>query len=197
MTKQLESPNDTPEQELIDYYQSQQMSSDRLHSILEDTQSTQRRKYFGFALAASVALLSVFAFVHQNILASQRTDMVLREAALNHASKLQMDAEGQTLVDLQSGLSELPFKIKLPAAEIFQQLALVGGRYCTISGNLAAHLKLSDPKTSQQYSLFLTPYADNLSSMDRSEVEISGVGVKLWREQDVVYAFAAATDEPL
>ncbi len=197
MTKQPAGSKDTTEKELIDYYQSQQMSSERLHSILEDTQSIRRRKVFGFALAASVALLSVFGFVHQNILASQRTDVVLREAALNHSSKLQMDAKGHTLVDLQSGLSELPFKIRLPEAEIFQKLALVGGRYCTISGNLAAHLKFSDPKTSQQYSLFLTPYADNLSSMDKSEVEISGVGVKLWREQDVVYAFAAATDKSI
>lgn len=195
MTRYPDEPGNTPEQKLIDYYQSQQLSNDRLHAILDDTQSTRRKRVIGLALAASFVLMSAVALVHQNILTTERTDVVLREAALNHYSKLQMDAEGQSLVELQNKLQELPFDIKLPESEFFQQLALVGGRYCTISGNLAAHIKLSNPETSEQYSLFLTPAADVVQTLESPEVEIFGVDVRLWQENDLVYAFATAAGE--
>ena len=112
------------ELELTDYYQSQQLSSDRLHAIMAESQTSNRNRYIGIALAASVALLSLFAFAHQNILTSQRTEVVLREAALNHASKLKMDAETASLGELQQKLGELGFEIRLPESEFFQKLAL-------------------------------------------------------------------------
>lgn len=195
MTRYADESGGSPEQELIDYYQSQQISNDRLHAILDDTQSVRRNRMVSYALVASVLLMSMAALVHMNILTTQRTDVVLREAALNHSSKLQMDAEGQSLVELQNQLQELTFDIKLPASEQFQQLAVIGGRYCTISGNLAAHIKLSNPETSEQYSLFLTPAAENLKMLESPEVEVFGVDVRLWQENNVVYAFAAETGE--
>ena len=133
MTRYADESGGSPEQELIDYYQSQQISNDRLHAILDDTQSVRRNRMVSYALVASVLLMSMAALVHMNILTTQRTDVVLREAALNHSSKLQMDAEGQSLVELQNQLQELTFDIKLPASEQFQQLAVIGGRYCTIT----------------------------------------------------------------
>jgi len=195
MTRYPDESGNTPEQELIDYFQSQQISNDRLHAILDDTQSIRRKRVVGVALAASVLLMSLVALVHKNILTTRTTDIVLREAALNHSSKLQMDAEGQSLAELQNKLQELPFDIKLPESELFQKLALVGGRYCTISGNLAAHIKLSNPETLEQYSLFLTPAAENLKTLESLEGEVSGVDVKLWQEKNVVYALAAAAGE--
>lgn len=188
-----------PEDELIKFFQSQQISNDRMHAILKDTESTRPRRGFGrgfsLAIAACVSLMALSVLLHQNKLLSQRTDLVLREAALNHATKLRMDAQADTVIGLQKGLQELPFDIKLPESDFYKKLVLVGGRYCTISGNLAAHLKLASPDKSKQYSLFLTPSAENLKSMNSSEAKISGVAVKLWQEQNVVYAFAKASGE--
>jgi len=188
MSKHLQDRS--PEDELIEHYQSQQISSNKLHSILQETQAVTRKRNIFVALTASVLLMSMFVLAQQKILASQRTNMVLKEAALNHTSKLQMDSEAVSLVQLQKELHDLPFEIKLPESGPYSQLALVGGRYCTINGNLAAHLKLADPQTREQHSLFLTPSATNLKAMEHQGVEISGVQVKLWQEQDVVYAFA-------
>ena len=192
MNRYPDESGGTPEQELIDYYQSQQISNDRLHAILDDTQSIRRKRVVGVALAASIVLMSMIALVHKNILTTQRTDVVLREAALNHSSKLQMDARGESLDELQNQLQELDFDIKLPEYVLYKKLALIGGRYCTISGNLAAHIKLSNPETSEQHSLFLTPAAENLKTLQSPDVEIFGVDVRLWQENDVVYAFATA-----
>ncbi len=186
-----------PEDELINFFQSQQISNDRMHAIVKDTESNRRRRGFGLAIAACAALMAFSVLLHQNQLTSQRTDLVLREAALNHATKLRMDAQADTVIGLQQGLGELPFDIKLPESDFYKKLVLVGGRYCTISGNLAAHLKLASPDKSKQYSLFLTPYAENLKSMNSLEAKIEGVAVKLWQEQNVVYAFAKATGEEI
>jgi len=191
MKRKSNGPLNTPEQEIIDYYQSQQLSSDRLYAILDDTRASSRNRVLVFAFAASLFMMSAAAMIHQNILASQRTDMVLREAALNHSSKLQMDSDAESLTELQDELGELPFEIKMPASALPGKLAMVGGRYCTISGKLAAHIKFSDPETEQQYSLFLAPSEGNLKSINGPAVDVSGVDVKLWQENDVVYVLAA------
>jgi|GEM_PF-1975210 len=179
------------DQRLIDHYQSQQMSSDRLHTIFNETQSIGRNRIIGFSLAASLLLFSLAFLTHQNILASHQTDTVLREAALNHSSKLKMDSEAQTLAGLQGELDELLFEMKLPESSFFNKLAVLGGRYCTINGQLAAHLKLIDPGTSEQFSLFLTPSGSNLVALKSDDVDVAGVDVKLWQENDVVYALAS------
>lgn len=194
-TKQSPVSDEEAGNRLIDHYQSQQISSDRLHAMLDETQSLRRSRVTSFALAASLILFTLGVLTHQNILASQRTDIVMREAALNHSTKLQMDAEADSLEELQVKLHELPFEMELPESGDFPRLAVLGGRYCTINGHLAAHLKLTDPETSKQYSLFLTPTADTLRSMEGDVAGLSGVDVKLWHENDVVYAFAADTGD--
>ena len=185
------------ENRLIDHYQSQSMSSDLLHTMLDETQSYQRSRVISFALAASLLLMSLVVLTHQNILASQRTDTVMREVALNHSSKLKVDAESGSLIELQGQLNELPFEIKMPDSGFFAKLAVLGGRYCTLNGSLAAHLKLSDPETSKEYSLFLTPSTEDLLSIKSDETILSGVDVKLWHENDVVYAVAKYSGEVL
>ncbi len=188
---------DQADNRLIDHYQSQTLSTDRLHVMLEESQSHRRSRTISFALAASLLLFSLVFLTHQNILSSQRTDNVMREAALNHSSKLQMDAEAGSLEELQVQLDELPFEIKMPESGFYSKLAVLGGRYCTINGYLAAHLKLADPETSKQYSLFLTPNNSRLLSMKNNESVLSGVDVKLWHENDVVYALAKSTGDVL
>ena len=188
------SGSDKPEDDLIDHFQSQKISNDKLYELIEQSHSSRNHRIIGMAVAASIFLLSMFTLVHQNIMLSLRSDIVLREAALNHSTKLRMDSEAVSVADLQNELAELPFDIKLPESEFYQQLALVGGRYCTISGNLAAHLKLAHPETDEQFSLFLTPYAGNMKNVGKPEDVISGVDVKLWREHDVIYAFAKVAD---
>lgn len=181
--------NDLDER-LIDYYQSESMNSSRLQSILSQTRKNRQRRLIPlYAAAAMVMMLSV-SVLHHMALVSERTSLALREAAMNHATKLQLDVETPALASLQSSLTKLPFELKLPTSGIYETLELIGGRYCTINGNLAAHLKFREPGTNQYYSLFLTPFAQNLKSIKSDEVDVSGIQVKLWREEDVVYALA-------
>lgn len=178
------------DQQLNDYYQSKTLSSSRLQAILTQSQRSRRRRMYPAFAAAALLLIFVAGSLHHRSLNGQRVSVALQEAAMNHATRLQLDVEAETIPTLQKNLEKLPFDLILPEGGLYERLALIGGRYCTISGNLAAHLKFSDPGTNEQYSLFITPLARNLNSMFSEPEEISGVEVKLWQENDVVYALA-------
>ncbi len=181
---------DPVDQRLSEHYQSKTLNSARLESILGESQrNRQRRMLPVFAAAAAVLMIVVGAF-HQYALSHQQVSFALREAAMNHLNKLQLDAQAETLAELQQGLGELPFEMSLPDGSIYKELALIGGRYCTISGNLAAHLKFADPQSGEQLSLFMTPTAQSTQKLFSDPEEVDGVEVKLWQENDVVYAMA-------
>ncbi len=175
---------------LIDYFQSESMNSTRLQSILSHTRKNRQRRRMPLYAAAAVVAVFAISMLHHHALLADRTSLALREAAMNHATKLQLDVETPALAALQTSLTKLPFELKLPTSGIYESLDLIGGRYCTINGNLAAHLKFKDPASNQHYSLFLTPFAKNLKSVSSDAVDVSGIKVRLWREEDVVYAMA-------
>ncbi len=182
---------------LTDYYQSKTLNSSRMQAILAQSQRARRRRYYPALAAAAVLLVAVIGSWlgswHQYSLKNQQTTLTLREAAMNHATRLQVDVEAGSLSVLQKNLNKLPFNLVMPEGSLYERLSLIGGRYCTISGNLAAHLKFTDPGTTEQYSLFMTPVATNLKSVDDSAMQIVGVDVSLWQENDVVYALAKSS----
>jgi len=69
--------------------------------------------------------------------------LVLQEAAMNHQSKLQLDIDARDMDTLQSGMQRLDFDLSIPDA-LAAGYELLGGRYCTIGGQLAAHLRLEN-----------------------------------------------------
>ena len=178
------------DQRLNDYYQSKTLSSARLQAILSQSQRSRSRRLYPVFAAAAMLVVVFAGTLHTKSLNDHRVTVALQEAAMNHATRLQLDAKAVTLPALQESLQELPFDLVLPKGGLYERLALVGGRYCTISGNLAAHLKFSDPGTNQDYSLFVTPSARNLKSLVSEPEQVSGVEVRLWQENDVVYALA-------
>lgn len=179
------------DQRVTDYYQSQTLSGDRMQSLLLQSQRTRRRRYYyPLGAVAAMLLMMVVTTFHRYSLNDQRITVALNEAAMNHATKLQLDVTADSLSGLQSSLEKLPFNLVLPEDGPYESLALLGGRYCTISGNLAAHLRFSDLESGEQYSLFMTPFSPDLKSMTSAPAHIDGVEVALWQEKKVVYAMA-------
>ena len=69
--------------------------------------------------------------------------LVLQEAAINHRTKLQMDVLASDIETLQQGMTRHDFKLQLPES-LAAGHELIGGRYCTLAGKLAVHLRLED-----------------------------------------------------
>jgi len=181
------------EQKLSELYQQQSLDSARLESILEESSRYRRFRRMPLYAAAAGLLLLLGTVLHQRALSNQQVDYAMREAALNHLNKLQLDAEASSIGSLQDNLGELPFDLVLPEGELYRELALLGGRYCTLSGKFAAHLKFSHPQSGEQLSLFMTPMASGTESLVSEAAQVEGVEVRLWQENKVVYAMARSS----
>ncbi len=72
---------------------------------------------------------------------SHLASLMLREAALNHQSKLQVEYNDSDIVALAQSMERLDFELKVPE-KFADSHTLLGGRYCTLAGNLAVHLRL-------------------------------------------------------
>jgi len=182
---------DKLDEQIRDYYQTQQMSGERLQSLLEKTPG--QRRYVGpamFAMAAVMVVTLVASMLYQHMLGREQTRLVLREAAMNHATKPELDVEATQMSQLQAKLQKLPFMLAMPSDRNYGDLSLLGGRYCTIRGNLAAHIRFADPQGGKQLSLFMTSDSTDLGGIGDDAATLLGTSVRLWRENGVFYAIA-------
>lgn len=104
------------DQSVNDYYQSKTLSSSRMQAILAQSQRSRRRRRYPAFAAAAVLLIAIAGTLHHRSLHSQRVSVALKEAAMNHATRLQLDVEAQSLPTLQANLEKLPFDLVLPEA---------------------------------------------------------------------------------
>lgn len=120
---------------------------------------------------------------------SERTEHTLREVAMNHTTRLEPEFLGGSLAKLDNSMHQLPFTLVLPKS-MAGEYELAGARYCSLSGVLAAHVKLQDKQSGQSMSLFVTSNAAELEDIQPQQQSIDGVEVDLWREGGLFYALA-------
>jgi hypothetical protein len=183
---------------LRDYYQSLQLNTTDMQDIVQSGQEQSRmggifsaRRLGGSTwVAAALLLLSISVGIHEYGTHSERTYRTLNEAAINHSTRLQLEFEGRTIVEIDQLMLQLPFKVQLPTA-FNKQYKVLGARYCTINGELAAHVKFLDRETDKQISLFMTRSVDDLQQINATSEQVDGVNVSLWNESGLFYAMAS------
>ncbi len=109
---------------------------------------------------------------------------------MNHSTRLQLEYDADNIRDIDKQMSQLQFKVALPSG-LTDQLNVIGASYCTVDGELAAHVKFVDKDTNEQVSLFITRSGDELRSMGPTPEKIKGVNIKLWAETGLFYAMAS------
>lgn len=207
--------------EIINYYSDQRLSTNRLESLLEESRLAKKQaKQQGHNLPPTAPLVAVTGvsvsarctrFLRKIVqpvgnpvgmtLASftllaglvwfsgaglfkpapdntnNLTSLMLREAALNHQSKLEVEYYDSDLLALSQSMERLDFELDVPA-EIADSYTLLGGRYCTLAGNLAVHLRLQPKEMSAAGSAIgLNLAGDNAA--ERSSVDERSVFVTL------------------
>lgn len=158
--------------------------------VTGDTHDTrQRRSAFLGAGAACMALLMVSVWLFSGHAELEHTQRTMREAAMNHTTRLEPEFRGQSLAMLDNSMQKLPFSLSLPKS-IDSAFELVGSRYCSLSGELAAHIKLKHSETGKPVSLFVTGNGDALRDVRTEQTTLDGVDVELWREGGLFFALA-------
>lgn len=187
---------------LRNHYQNQQLDHWEVEEILHGSEiaqpvkTPQPRSFLG-AVLSPLPIAAIFALVmvgaalltHQYGSQAERMTRMLHEAAMNHTTRLQLEFTSSNVASINQSMQQLPFDVLLPD-EFKHGYEVLGARYCTISGHLAAHLKLIDKTSDKQISLFMTRASDELNHIDRTHKGIDGIDVQLWNESGLFYAKA-------
>ncbi|MFK7993094.1 MAG: hypothetical protein AB8B87_03090 [Granulosicoccus sp.] len=181
------------DEQIQQYYGDRRLSAARLDRVLHsDGVERKRRKVLSVGMAACVAGLAgslTGALLYRQGSLSERTRSTMREAALNHVTQLSIEFDASTVAELNQRMQLLPFNVTLPGS-LDEDLNLLGARYCTVSGNLAVHLKLINQASRRNVSLFMTPVFDDLEAIEEEGINIDGINVEMWQEQGMFYAMA-------
>ena len=202
------------DQRVRDYYENLSMPQDRLDSLLNPENVSAQRStsalrmgslkrrlasifsvsnmHWGTWLRVGLAcglLLMVSLWMHNTGLESERMQRTIREVAMNHTTRLEPEYRGESLAMLDNSMQQLPFALVLPKA-IDDAYELIGSRYCSLGGLLAAHVRLKDSTSGKPMSLFVTSNSTELEEIRSQQTTLEGVDVELWREGGLFFALA-------
>lgn len=189
----------TIEQKIKAYYREQSLDENKLGQLAAQAAladrggAALRRRWSYGALAATVILglaLSMFSWDFR-----RESDWVLRashEVALNHQKQLETEFSATDFATLRTQMGKLDFVLTAPARLSSADLHVVGARYCSIQGHLAAQVKLADGK-GRRYTLYQTQgtYANDLGEM---RTTVNSVDILLWNEAGSLFALATSTE---
>jgi len=188
------------------YYEQAELSEEQLQKLAlmqesaemsqqEEGVSTVRKQrlpngWLRIMAAASIVLALALIFV---INPDSVTERVAQEVAMNHNKALTVEYPTNSYEVLSKQMDKLDFTLRVPSEAVQQGLALVGGRYCSIQGQLAAQIKLSD-SDGRIYTLYQTHSGEQLKSINAGQLQLDHVDIQLWEEQGLLFALAGTTE---
>lgn len=124
---------------------------------------------------------------------NRRTGIVsmASEIAYNHNKQMVMEIESSFLGEVRTHLSKLDFPLieskRFPSAE----WELVGGRYCSLKGHIAAQLRMRNRKTLKTATFYQLPVPREIADPEGTlEVFEQGIKVKVWQERGLLLGAA-------
>jgi hypothetical protein len=154
----------------------------------------QRQRRLAWSGLATAALLLI-AFTWWTLSAPRYAGAheIAASVAAHHRQRQASAVQAGRIQDIAQGLPRLDFALRLPQRDGLPEWRLDGGRYCSIAGNIAAQLRLTDVHGGQ-YTLYVSRAAGAVAAIDDFASSIDRVTVRIWRERDLT--FACATDAP-
>jgi len=116
---------------------------------------------------------------------------ILREIALNHGKNLAVEFAAVEYAQLSQQMVELDFPLRSPRDVADGELRMLGGRYCSIQGRLAAQIKLED-EDGRIRTLYQTSFDEHFDGLPDLERELDGIRIRVWREDDLLFALAGS-----
>jgi hypothetical protein len=197
-----------------DYFERVSLSTDRLRrleSLAADRTPAPagwRRRLagprFGWSIAAALAVALVLLILVPQERTTDRTPLTERialEVARNHIKLKPLDVVTHDMDDIRRYFTDLEFVPVSSALLATADLALQGGRYCSIRGIPAAQLRLIGPHADRPETLYETEYRRDvfgpLPVLENGDspvtVNVRGIRVHIWVEKGLLFALAENT----
>ena len=174
------------------HYESKSLSQTRLDALLTEGQEKRHMRWWRIlpAVAATLVIIGFSVFNHyQN--QSQLHQRVIAEIAMNHSKELNIEIATSQYDDLQVKLDRIDFPIY--SDTIPRNHQLLGGRYCSIQGELAAQLKLQNQKTGDVKTLYVTRLTDKLKTLPSQTTTQNNITIQLWQTNNRLFGLASTT----
>lgn len=150
-------------------------------------------------LAAGL-LIMVFALPLLTNPANDIQERIALEVLTNHLHIKPLDISTNSITQVQAYMDRLNFNPKLSATLSPKQATLIGGRYCTLQGTIAAQLKLMLP-SGEIMTYYEAAYDQKvfgkLPKAENNEkpllLEKEGYTMRLWQEANLVMVTAQQT----
>ncbi|MFV2056147.1 MAG: hypothetical protein ACC707_06730 [Thiohalomonadales bacterium] len=117
------------------------------------------------------------------------TQLVLEEIAMNHNKRLSVEYPIAEYGSLRTAMSRLDFGLERPKL-LADNYRLLGGRYCSIQGKIAAQLKVKDTNSGEIATLYITPMTERLATVSEQQVLQDDVNIILWKADKFFYGLA-------
>ncbi len=116
---------------------------------------------------------------------------IASEIAMNHEKQLDADFVTASHAELRRVMDKLDFSLAESRRILAPGLRLVGARYCSIRGQLAAQLRFRSGDE-EMLTVYQTALTDELARIGTAQVRADDVLVELWSEGDVFLGVARA-----
>jgi hypothetical protein len=177
------------------YYESQSLPEDRLErlrTLARTSPPVGRRRLAIAGLAAGVLGIAAVALLIAGD-ASRSSSDVAREIARNHAKRKEPEIRVTSYEEIGGRMSRLDFTIVKPRAPQAERLRLVGARYCSLKGCIAAQFSLV-AEDGRAHTLYEVRDGPAFSAVTPARVEVDGVEVHVWREGGILFGLASSVD---
>jgi len=190
------------------HYQQQSLSTQQLDQLMalqsrnepsEDVDKRNHSRLFTtlkmhklLALAASLCIAMFCGWIIHGYNIDIR-EQIAKEIAYNHSKQMMLEISSSDLNSVAAYLSELDFTLITSPRVEQMALQLVGGRYCSIQGKLAAQLRIEDKTSKIAHTYYQAIIPDNLDlTATTYSTWIKGTHVELWVEGDLLLGLASS-----
>ncbi len=189
-------------QSVQDHLETYSLSEDQLSKLESLTEQNkpvtkQRVSIYSFAMIGAVATFMLVFFLTpylQNQSGIQ--EKIAMEVVANHIKLKPLEIETSSIEGIRSYFKKLDF---VPVnSQLVSQLGLelIGGRYCSLQGNIAAQLRVRKPGTKNVQTLYQTEYKkdvfENMPTLEEGDkpvdIYVKGVKVTIWVEKGLLFA---------
>lgn len=194
----------------LDAYSLSEEQLNKLESLAEHNKCTEKRTakqqflIYPFTLASAVAVF-LFVFFLTPYLHNQSgiQEKIAMEVVANHIKLKPLEIETNSIKAIRKYFKKLDF---VPVnSQVVSQLGLqlIGGRYCSLQGNIAAQLRVRKPGTNSVQTLYQTEYRkdvfENMPILEEGDkpvdIHVKGVRVTIWVEKGLLFALTDITDD--
>lgn len=182
------------------YFDAHSLSEDQIQKLLERQKKAKEeiklkklQVYAGLAVSvASLLVVSTYLFLNDQ--SELNIEHFPEEIAYHHNKQMSSEYKASSIKGLKKHLTKLDFSLAdselLPESE----WEVLGARYCSLQGRLAAQIKIRNTREGEIYTLYQMDLPDNLDSKFTPFDEFhDGVRVRIWSEKGLLFGLAGGT----